>query len=106
MSAMLTEGMLSKARASPSVACFSLPCTAIVRSLSIAPGSAAITGALIMKAMAADTSSVAGIRIVIASARMSRSPSALAGERRELVPHPMMTLVAVIARMPEQPHRN
>src|SRR5512136_2342315 len=64
-----------------------------------------MTGALAMTAVMAAISSTADFRSVVASA-MSGSPSALAGQRRKLVPHPMVTLVSVIARMPEQAHRN
>ena len=107
---MLAEGMLSSLSASSGLTRRSSPCTVMMRSLSMALGSAAC-GVLDPGESIAVKSKVRNSRARLASVSSrpylatSRGPSALAGERRDLVAHPVVAFVAIVARMPEETHR-
>src|SRR6476659_378615 len=109
ISATLAEGMSSSLRASSRLTCRSSPCTVITRSFSIAPGSAACAALDASERIALKSKLRNGARlfILILAPRSSHvtRPPALAGERRNLIAHPVVAFVTIVARMPEETHR-
>src|SRR5262245_11797858 len=101
--------MLSSLSASSRLTCRSSPCTAMTRSLSIAPGSAARPPLDASERIAVKNKVRNGTRLFILISRPNQAtsggPPAVAGERRDLIAHPVVAFVAIIARMPEEAHR-
>src|SRR5262245_28050025 len=97
--ATLAEGTLSSASASPMPTRFSLPFAPTRMSRSRALGSAADARRI---ESATDSDANRRKRLSLRLAATSGGLTRLAGERCDLVAHPVVTLVAVVAGMPEE----